>query len=116
APFAATSLAPSDEAIALAEKLRDGRWKVSKSKRLDRFIAAARKDRDDTRVSPEEITRYIRRVTGTPMMSLQRVEHGQLKLCGTHGFDRRFIDYFDIVEHGSCSCGAAFQAMRQIVV
>lgn len=101
----------------LHEALRTSRWSAARSSRLAAASDRVRRalDGDWPPITAEEIVRYIRAATGTPMMSFQRVENERLKLRGSHGFEKWFDEYFDIVGD-DCCCGVAFKRAQQIIV
>lgn len=106
---------PQERATALEATLSDALRTGAQSRRLAKSVPAAPRNAHDP-VTPEQILRYILAATGTEMMSLQFVEEEKLKLRGTHGFGRRFIEFFDVVADERCACGAALKEMRQLVV
>src|SRR5262245_38907565 len=52
------------------------------------------------------------------MCNIQLVDeaNGTLVLTAHYGFDRPFLEFFDVVEDGNCACGAALHRQKQIVV
>jgi GAF domain-containing protein len=107
--------ARQERVIELKEALGDTLRAAAQSRRAAKSVSALPRPALDP-ITPEQILRYICAATGTEMLSLQFVEEDRLKLRGTQGFGRRFIEFFDIVDDEGCACGAALKEMRQLVV
>ena len=70
----------------------------------------------DGRVLLSEVLTAAIRITNADRGTLQVLQAGALKIEGQIGFDKPFLDYFNIVQDATCVCGTALQAGRRIVV
>jgi GAF domain-containing protein len=71
---------------------------------------------DQGAVRFDELVRAALAITGGDMGNIQLIEDGALRLVASYGFERPFLDFFDLVADQDSACGAALQAHEPIVV
>jgi len=64
----------------------------------------------------EELVRAALAVSGAEMGNIQLVDGGALRLVGSYGFARPFLDFFGCVADQDSACGTALRAGQQVVV
>ena len=97
----------------LGETIRQGRWRVSRSARLQQATRSLRDQADPF----DKWADFARAAANAEMATLQLLEGDELRLVGSCGFDWPFLDFFKVVRQDeACACGKVFEQGRQIVV
>lgn len=114
----ALGVAHQERVLALEETIQRSRWRVARSEKLLQSVDALRTGLDRRRraVTAAALVGYAMK-HGAERVTVQLAEAQGLRLAGSHGFDKPFLDYFAFVQDGDgCCCGAALREQRQTVV